>query len=47
MNVLLDTQIVLWVLENNSNLPNAARSILDDLENQLYVSSISIWEGSI
>lgn len=44
MNVLLDTQIVLWVLENNSKLPKAARSVLDDLENQLYVSSISIWE---
>lgn len=44
MNVLLDTQIVLWVLENNSKLPKAARSILDNLENQLYVSSISIWE---
>ena len=44
MNVLLDTQIVLWVLENNSKLPKAARSILNDLENRLYVSSISIWE---
>lgn len=30
MKVLLDTHIILWVLENNVKLPEKAREIIED-----------------
>lgn len=36
MKVLLDTHIILWVLENNAKLPGKAREIIEDERNQIY-----------
>ena len=44
MRILLDTQIVLWTLENNPRLSARARTLLTDPEHTFYVSSISVWE---
>jgi PIN domain nuclease of toxin-antitoxin system len=44
MNVLLDTHMLLWWLNADSQLPKKARTIIADPSNRVYVSSLSIWE---
>jgi PIN domain nuclease of toxin-antitoxin system len=44
VNFLLDTQIILWVLENNAKLSPSARAVLTNSTNRFHVSSISVWE---
>ena len=44
MDYLLDTHTALWMMYSSSNLPNNIRKVLDDEENVLYVSAISVWE---
>lgn len=47
MKVLLDTHIVLWTLENNVKLPEKARDIIENEDNQIYYSTASVWEIAI
>ena len=47
MNLILDTNIILWWLEDNSNLSRKYRSAISDTDNICYVSAASIWEISI
>jgi PIN domain nuclease of toxin-antitoxin system len=44
MKVLLDSCAFLWLTSAPQRLSDAARSALDDPENQLYLSHISFWE---
>lgn len=44
---LLDTHIFLWTVFNTKNLGNEARSIILDLDNVIYISSITFWEISL
>lgn len=46
MRLLLDTHIVLWVMQGASQLGPQARRLIDGAD-QVYVSSVSIWEASI
>jgi PIN domain nuclease of toxin-antitoxin system len=46
MRLLLDTHIVLWVMQGASRLNPQARRVIDGAE-QVYVSSVSLWEASI
>ena len=45
--LLVDTHVLLWALEGDPNLGNATRESLADPRNDVYVSSVSIWEISI
>ena len=47
MNILLDTHVLIWALENNSTLSEGARSNIIMGENMVFVSSVSIWEIGI
>lgn len=47
MNVLLDTRVLIWALENNSTLSDSARTSITHAKNMAFVSSISIWEIGI
>lgn len=47
MNLLLDTHIILWALNDNPRLPIQARTLIMDAENNIYYSSASVWETSI
>ena len=47
MNLLLDTHVLIWVLENNSKLSEAAKAEIIKGENMVFVSAASIWEISI
>ena len=44
--ILIDTHILIWLLDADSRLGNKSRSILDHaIQNQnLYISAISFWE---
>lgn len=47
MNLLLDTHILLWWLDNSPQLPEKAKSLISDIDNIIFVSAVSIWEMSI
>ena len=44
MHILLDTHIPIWALYDSPKLTGKARDLILNPRNQLYVSSISIWE---
>lgn len=47
MNILLDTHTCLWALEDNPRLPALAREMITNLDNNIFVSVVSIWEVSL
>ena len=47
MNLLLDTHVFLWAVDNNPNLSPAAREAIVDGHNIVYVSAATAWEISI
>lgn len=47
MKILLDTHVALWALADRSRLSPAARALLEDPENECWVSSASAWELAI
>ena len=47
MNLLLDTHILIWALNDDPKLPKKAKDMILDADNAVYYSSISIWEVSI
>ena len=47
MNVLLDTHILLWCLYAPENLSEKARNIINDPDNWICFSNLSLWECAI
>jgi len=47
VKLLLDTHILLWAAGEPRKLSNRARSMIEDLENELLFSVASLWEVSI
>ena len=47
MNILLDTHVLIWALENNPGLSDSARNSITRASNMVFVSSVSIWEIAI
>lgn len=47
MNYLLDTHVVLWWLTEPKNIATKARNIIANKEENIYVSSASLWEMAI
>ena len=44
MKALLDTAVFLWVIDGSEKLSRAAREAIEDPENELFLSTASIWE---
>ncbi len=44
MNILLDTHIAIWALNDDPSLSERARSLILDPDNTIYYSSVSTWE---
>lgn len=44
MKILLDTHIIIWLFENNDKLSLSAREKILDNNNEIYYSSLSIFE---
>ena len=47
MKILLDTHILLWALSNDTKLSEKARELIENEENEIYYSVISLWEVEI
>ncbi|MEM6264669.1 MAG: type II toxin-antitoxin system VapC family toxin [Bacteroidota bacterium] len=47
MTYILDTNVLLWALENNPRLSSKARKVMVNPNNEIHVSIASIWEISI
>lgn len=47
MNLLLDTHVFLWAVDNNPNLSPAAREAIVGGSNIVYISAATAWEISI
>ena len=47
MNLLLDTHVFLWAVDDNPNLSSAAREAIVDGNNIVFVSAATAWEISI
>lgn len=47
MQYLLDTHTILWVQSKDDNLSKKAKEIIENTENQCYVSIASLWEMAI
>ena len=47
MSYLLDTHTFIWVATDSSRLSDAAKEIILNPENNLYLSAASVWEMSI
>ena len=44
MNILLDTHIALWAISGDPRLPEKARELITDPDNNIFYSSVSTWE---
>ena len=47
MSFLLDSHTLLWIILNRSKLPTKVIETLENTQNRIYVSSVSIWEISL
>ena len=47
MKYLSDTHALLWIVDRNSQLSNTAQEIYLDEDNEILISSASIWEMAI
>ena len=47
MRLLLDTQMLLWSVADSGRLPCLARTLLEDVGNEVYFSAASQWEIAI
>lgn len=44
MNILLDTCDFLWFISGDSALPEPTRTSVQDPQNQVFLSAVSVWE---
>jgi PIN domain nuclease of toxin-antitoxin system len=44
MKLLLDTHIFLWFISGNERLPKTMRDSIRNLDNEVYLSVVSLWE---
>jgi PIN domain nuclease of toxin-antitoxin system len=44
MNVLLDTHVLIWWMENNRRLGKRAKAAIQNHETTVWISSVSVWE---
>lgn len=47
MTYLLDTQVVIWALENNSQLPKSVKQTIDDSGHTIFITVVSLQEIAI
>lgn len=47
MKLLLDTHLLLWAAGNPNRLSAIARTLIEEPENELFFSAVSLWEIAI
>ena len=46
-NILLDTHIAIWALNDDDELSEKARDLILDPDNTIYYSAVSVWEVAL
>ena len=44
MRILIDTDIFLWLIDDSKRLSNKYRQIIHDLDNEIFLSVVSVWK---
>ncbi|MBR0439575.1 MAG: type II toxin-antitoxin system VapC family toxin [Bacilli bacterium] len=47
MKLLLDTHVIIWALTDSPRLPLSIRDMIIDENNEIYISTVSLWEIAI
>jgi PIN domain nuclease of toxin-antitoxin system len=47
MKLLLDTHVFLWFISGDERLPAGMRNSIRDIENEVYLSVVSLWEAIV
>ena len=47
MRYLLDTHAVIWYFDSLSEITPKVKEIIDNNDNSIYISSVSLWEIAI
>lgn len=47
MRILIDTHIAIWAVLNDPKMPRNAKEIILDEENEIFYSTVSVWEVAI
>ena len=47
MNLILDTHVLIWILEGNPKITHEIRTTIEDTQNHIFISQASIWELTI
>lgn len=47
MNLFLDTHVFIWMLDGNKRMSQYARELIENQDNNLYLSVASVWEMTI
>lgn len=47
MRLLLDTHVALWWLNDPTELGHEAREVVSDVGNDVFLSSVSVWEAAV
>ena len=47
MKLLLDTHAFIWFVEDDEHLPERVRLQIEDIENNIFISIVSLWEIAI
>lgn len=47
MNLLLDTHVALWWLNDPSRLVEEARAAIEQTRNRVFLSAVSVWEAEL
>ena len=47
MRTVIDTHALIWYIEGDNKLSNKAISVIENLDNQIFVSKASLWELAI
>ncbi len=47
MKFLLDTHVLIWSLQDNERLSHQIKTLINDANNEIYISAASIWEIAI
>ena len=47
MKILLDTHIFLWFISGDIRLSIDVRDAICDLDNEVYLSAVSVWEAIV
>ena len=44
---LIDTHTFIWIIEDDLKLPESSKILIDDLNNDIFISIASLWEMAI